>query len=52
MRLLQARSSAHRYVTRADGALLVDLWADLVLPITIRTAWQPVVTGENSVKVA
>lgn len=35
-----------------DGALLVDLWADLVLPITIRTAWQPVVTGENSVKVA
>lgn len=26
-----------------DGALLVDLWAELVLPREIRTAWQPVV---------
>ena len=32
-----------RYV---DGALLVDLWAELVLPREIRAAWQPVVDGE------
>ena len=24
-----------------DGALLVDLWADLVLPREVRSAWQP-----------
>lgn len=29
-----------RYV---DGALLVDLWADLVLPRRIRHVWQPVI---------
>lgn len=28
-----------------DGALLVDLWTDLVLPRRIRTAWQPVIDG-------
>jgi transcriptional regulator with XRE-family HTH domain len=26
-----------------DGALLVDAWADLVLPRELRTAWQPVI---------
>jgi transcriptional regulator with XRE-family HTH domain len=26
-----------------DGALLVDLWPDLVLPSEIRNAWQPVI---------
>ncbi len=29
-----------RYV---DGALLVDLWDDLLLPTEIRAAWEPVV---------
>ncbi len=29
-----------RYV---DGALLVDLWADLVLPTELRSAWQPLI---------
>jgi transcriptional regulator with XRE-family HTH domain len=29
-----------------DGALLVDLWGDMVLPRAIRTAWHDVVTGE------
>ena len=29
-----------RYV---DGALLVDLWDELVLPRDVRTAWQPLV---------
>jgi transcriptional regulator with XRE-family HTH domain len=28
-----------------DGALLVDLWTDLVLPHEIRNAWQPVIDG-------
>jgi transcriptional regulator with XRE-family HTH domain len=28
-----------------DGALLVDLWTDLVLPREIRNAWQPVIDG-------
>jgi transcriptional regulator with XRE-family HTH domain len=28
-----------------DGALLVDLWDDLVLPRDIRAAWNPVVQG-------
>jgi len=28
-----------------DGALLVDLWTDLVLPREIRDAWQPVIDG-------
>jgi transcriptional regulator with XRE-family HTH domain len=26
-----------------DGALLVDLWDDLVLPRSLRAAWQPVI---------
>lgn len=26
-----------------DGALLVDLWDDLVLPKRLRTAWQPLI---------
>lgn len=26
-----------------DGALLVDLWEELVLPRTIRAAWQPLI---------
>lgn len=26
-----------------DGAFLVDLWGDLVLPRELRAAWQPVI---------
>lgn len=29
-----------RYI---DGALLVDLWPELVVPREVRTAWQPIV---------
>lgn len=29
-----------------DGALLVDLWHELVLPGAIRAAWSPVVLGQ------
>jgi transcriptional regulator with XRE-family HTH domain len=28
-----------------DGALLVDLWDDLVLPRDLRSEWQPVIDG-------
>jgi hypothetical protein len=28
-----------------DGALLADLWDDLVLPQAVRSAWNPVVRG-------
>jgi transcriptional regulator with XRE-family HTH domain len=31
-----------------DGALLVDLWADLVIPRDVRGAWQPIVDGVSS----
>lgn len=31
-----------RYI---DGALLFDLWDELVLPRALRAAWQPVIDG-------
>jgi transcriptional regulator with XRE-family HTH domain len=34
-----------------DGALLLDLWDDLVLPRTIRDAWQPLVDGARTERV-
>jgi hypothetical protein len=30
-----------------DGALLVDLWDDLVLPRAVRSAWTPVVHASH-----
>ncbi|BCJ33743.1 hypothetical protein Athai_12460 [Actinocatenispora thailandica] len=33
-------------LTYIDGALLVDLWDELVLPVAIREAWNPLVAGE------
>ncbi len=35
-----------------DGALLVDLWDDLVIPAAVRAAWNAVVNGEVSEEVA
>lgn len=35
-----------------DGALLVDLWDELVLPSAVRGAWGPVVTGRGAEQVA
>lgn len=32
-------------LTYVDGALLVDLWDELVLPRDVRTPWDAVVTG-------
>jgi len=31
-------------LTYVDGALLVDLWDDLVLPRAVRSAWEPVIS--------
>lgn len=39
-------------LTYIDGALLVDLWDELVLPGAVRTAWQSVVNGEVGEEVA
>ena len=39
-------------LTYIDGALLIDLWDELVLPRDVRTAWHAVVTGENAERVA
>lgn len=36
--------SAHDLLSHVDGALLVDLWDELVLPPQIRTAWEPLIT--------
>jgi hypothetical protein len=33
-------------VAYVDGALLVDLWRELVLPPRVRAAWDGVVSGE------
>lgn len=35
-----------------DGALLVDLWSDLVLPSEVRAAWSSVVLGAPAMEVA
>ena len=34
---------AHDLTSYIDGALLVDLWDDLVLPSEVRRAWQPLI---------
>jgi transcriptional regulator with XRE-family HTH domain len=39
-------------LTYIDGALLVDLWDELVLPAGVRAAWRGVVTGESGEQVA
>jgi hypothetical protein len=30
-----------------DGALLVDLWQDLVLPHAVRSAWAPLISSSR-----
>lgn len=36
--------TAQDVLTYIDGALLVDLWPDLVLPRAVRAVWDPIVT--------
>lgn len=38
-------------LTYVDGALLVDLWDDLVLPRDLRTAWDPLMHATTSAAV-
>lgn len=35
-----------------DGALLVDVWDDVVLPVSVRAAWNRIVTGEAPAQIA
>ena len=37
-------------LTYLDGALLVDLWDDLVLPAAIRQTWEPVISGSSETR--
>jgi hypothetical protein len=32
-----------------DGALLADLWGELVLPRAVRSAWAPVIAASGTV---
>lgn len=38
--------------TYIDGALLIDLWDELVLPAAVRRAWSPVITGATRTSAA
>lgn len=42
----------HDLLMYVDGALLVDLWRELVLPPAVRAAWHSVVTGHADEEVA
>lgn len=39
-------------LTYIDGALLVDLWAELVLPARVRAAWSPLVGDDVERRIA
>ena len=39
-------------LTYLDGALLIDLWNELVLPVAVRAAWNAVVSGQGKKQAA
>ena len=39
-------------LTYLDGALLIDLWNELVLPVAVRAAWNAVVNGQGTKQAA
>lgn len=39
-------------LTYVDGALLLDLWDEMVLPTAVRAAWNAVVSGKMNGEVA
>jgi transcriptional regulator with XRE-family HTH domain len=39
-------------ITYLDGALLIDLWNELVLPVAVRAAWNAVVSGQGEKQAA
>jgi hypothetical protein len=38
----------HMIMRWVDGALLVDVWANLVLPVKVRAAWEPAVAAAST----
>ena len=34
-----------------DGVLLCEAWPDLVLPATLRAAWEPLVSGATDIPI-
>lgn len=48
---LLAEGDQHMIMRWADGALLMDLWSELVLPEKIRAAWEPAVEAASSGRV-
>ncbi|MFS3128797.1 helix-turn-helix transcriptional regulator [Nocardioides sp. Bht2] len=45
--LVLREGGPHDVLTYIDGALLLDLWDELVLPAKVRAAWSDVVTGNR-----
>lgn len=45
---LMVEGDQHMMTCWVDGALLVDVWAELVLPEKIRGAWEPAVEAASS----
>jgi transcriptional regulator with XRE-family HTH domain len=45
---LLVEGTAHMIQRWVDGALLVDIWSELVLPGTIRVAWEPAVAAAST----
>lgn len=48
---LLAEGDQHMIMRWVDGALLVDVWSELVLPEKIRAAWEPAVEAASSGRV-
>ena len=48
---LMVEGDQHMIMRWVDGALLVDVWAELVLPERIRAAWEPAVEASSSGRV-
>lgn len=48
---LMVEGDQHMMMRWVDGALLVDVWAELALPEKIRAAWEPAVEAASSGRV-
>jgi transcriptional regulator with XRE-family HTH domain len=45
---LLVEGTQHKIMRWVDGALLVDVWAELVLPAKVRAAWEPAVAAASA----
>ena len=50
--IILREGTADDVLTYIDGALLLDLWEELVLPKEVRAAWDDVIAGPRPDKVA